>query len=125
MRVFKNKWFNKWARGKGIEDEVLWTAAAEIVAGIFDADLGKCLYKKRVARQNQGTRGGFRVLVAYKKPNSDRIFYVDAFEKSDKPNLTPKEFEALGMIAPNFIKLNDKQIEYLKRLDDLVEIEEP
>jgi hypothetical protein len=33
MRVFKNKWFNRWARGEGISNAVLLNAAAEIATG--------------------------------------------------------------------------------------------
>jgi hypothetical protein len=31
--------------------------------GLFDADLGGGLFKKRIARQGQGKSGGFRTLV--------------------------------------------------------------
>lgn len=71
MRAFKNKWFNKWARDEDIRDDTLWKAAEDIVAGRVEADLGKCLYKKRVARKGQGKSGGYRLIVAYKRPNSD------------------------------------------------------
>ncbi|MBF0604203.1 MAG: type II toxin-antitoxin system RelE/ParE family toxin [Nitrospirae bacterium] len=30
MRVFKNKWFNRWARGDGITDASLQSATMEI-----------------------------------------------------------------------------------------------
>jgi hypothetical protein len=73
MRVFKNKWFNRWARGEDIQDAALYNAAVEIVAGRYDADLGGCLFKKRLARTGGGKRGGYRTIVGYKKPNSERI----------------------------------------------------
>ena len=40
MRVFKNKWFNRWARREDIADAALYDTAAEVVAGRYDADLG-------------------------------------------------------------------------------------
>ncbi|WP_051271515.1 type II toxin-antitoxin system RelE/ParE family toxin [Fundidesulfovibrio putealis] len=82
MRAFKNKWFNKWARDEDIRDDTLWKAAEEIVAGRVEADLGKCLYKKRGARKGQGKSGGYRLIVAYKRPNLDRLFFISAFGKT-------------------------------------------
>ncbi len=49
MRVFKNKWFNHWARREGIADFALFQAAEEIAAGKVEANLGGCLFKKRLA----------------------------------------------------------------------------
>jgi hypothetical protein len=49
MRVFKNKWFNHWARKEDISDAVLLDAAEEIAAGKVEAALGGCLFKKRLA----------------------------------------------------------------------------
>ena len=51
MRVFKNKWFARWARLEDVPDSVLLQAATEIVAGQVEADLGGCLFKKRLARE--------------------------------------------------------------------------
>jgi hypothetical protein len=66
MRVFKNKWFNHWARREGIADVALFQAAEEIVGGKVEANLGGCLFKKRLPRAGAGKRGGYRVLVGYK-----------------------------------------------------------
>jgi hypothetical protein len=125
MRVFQNKWFNKWARGEGILSATLWRAAEEIVTGVVEADLGKNLYKKRIARPGQGKRGGYRLIVAYKKPHSDRIFYISAFEKSEKPNLKPNEQEALSKVALKYIEAADTIIDGLKKIGELFELEAP
>lgn len=63
MRLFKNKWFARWARVEDISDSVLLQAAAEIVAGQVEADLGGYLFKKRLAREGSGKRGSYRVLL--------------------------------------------------------------
>jgi len=57
MRVFKNKWFNRWARGEDIPDSALFKAAVEIATGRYDANLGGCLFKKRLARKGSGKGG--------------------------------------------------------------------
>ena len=37
--------------------------------GLFEANLGNGLYKKRIARPNQGKSDGYRVLLAFKQKN--------------------------------------------------------
>ena len=44
MRVFKNKWFHRWASREKISDALLLQAAEEIVKGQVEADLGGCLF---------------------------------------------------------------------------------
>src|SRR5665647_2504692 len=110
MRVFKNKWFNRWARGEDIQDSALYNAAVEIVAGRYDADLGGCLFKKRLARTGGGKRGGYRTIVGYKKPNSERIIFLYAFAKSDKANISGREETALSLSAESFLSASDRQV---------------
>ena len=91
MRVFKNKWFAPWARAEGISGSILLQAAAEIVAGQVEADLGGYFFKKRLARQGSGRRGGYRTLIGYQRPNAERIIFLYAFAKNAKANISDKE----------------------------------
>jgi len=91
MRVFKNKWFNRWARREEISDSILLNAAAEIIADKVDADLGGCLFKKRIARAGAGKSGGYRTIVGYKKPNTNRLIFLYAFAKSERANISLRE----------------------------------
>ena len=113
MRVFKNKWFNRWSRGEDIPDSALYNAAVEIAAGRYDANLGGCLFKKRLARTDSGKRGGYRIIVGYKKPNSERIVFLYAFAKSDKANISDREEAALSLAAESFLSANDIQVDEL------------
>jgi hypothetical protein len=45
MRVFKNQWFARWARTEDVSDSALFQAAAEVVTGQVEADLGAWLFK--------------------------------------------------------------------------------
>ena len=110
MRVFKNKWFNHWAHREGISDGVLRKAAEEIAEGKVEADLGGCLFKKRLPRIGAGKRGGYRVLVGYKKPNSERIIFLYAFAKSDKANISDKEKAALSLVVESFVLSTDEHV---------------
>ena len=47
MRVFKTKWFQKWAAREGMGHEALLAAAEEMNGGLIDAELGGLVIKKR------------------------------------------------------------------------------
>ena len=110
MRVFKNKWFNHWARIEGVVDFALFQAAEEIAAGKVEANLGGCLFKKRMPRAGAGKRGGYRVLVGYKRPNADRIIFLYAFAKSEKGTISDREEVALSIVADSFVSSSEEHV---------------
>jgi hypothetical protein len=69
MAIYKTRWFDHWARKQGLTAPALCAAVREMADGLYDADLGGCLFKKRIARPGQGKSGGFRTLVAANKGN--------------------------------------------------------
>lgn len=77
--VFKTEAFDRWAR-KLVSDLVLCHAAREIERGLFEADLGQGLCKKRVALPGQGKSGSTRTLVATRHPRA--IIFLVGREKS-------------------------------------------
>lgn len=123
MRVFKYKWFNHWARKDDISDAVLLDAAEEIAAGKVEADLGSCLFKKRLPRTGGGKRGGYRVIVGYKKPNRERIIFLYAFAKSDKANMSAKEEAALSLVAESFVSTDEQQLQRLLAAGSIWEVQ--
>ncbi len=64
MAINKTQEFARWARKQGLKDTALCDAVEEMANGLYEADLGGNLLKKRIARPGQGKRGGFRTLVA-------------------------------------------------------------
>ncbi|MDD2904536.1 MAG: type II toxin-antitoxin system RelE/ParE family toxin [Syntrophales bacterium] len=124
MRVFKNKWFARWARTENISDSALLQAATEVVAGQVEADLGGCLFKKRLAREGGGKRSGYRVVIGYKKPNSDRIIFLYAFAKNARANISDKEKEALSLVAEAFVSARDSQVSLLLKEGSIVEVQD-
>jgi len=69
MAIYKTRWFDRWARRQGLTTQTLCAAVREMAAGLYYADLGGGLLKKRVARPGQGKSGGFRTLVATNRGN--------------------------------------------------------
>jgi hypothetical protein len=66
LRIFKIRWFDRFARKEGIDDRDLCQAVARAEQGAVDADLGGGLIKQRVARKGAGKRGGYRTIFAYR-----------------------------------------------------------
>jgi len=122
MREFKSNWFARWARAEDVPDSALLKAATEVVAGQVEADLGGCLFKKRLAREGGGKRSGYRVLIGYKKPNSDRIVFLYAFAKNVRANISDKEKEALSLVAEAFILATDAQVDLLLKEGSILEV---
>lgn len=59
VRVFKNRYFDRFARKQGISDDDLCEAIDRAARGLTDANLGGGVIKQRVARPNEGNSGAF------------------------------------------------------------------
>ncbi len=89
IRVFKTKNFVRWLRKQKITEEPLNSAIEEVKQGLYDADLGGGLIKKRVARNGWGKRSGCRILLAFKC--EERIFCVFGLAKKDRDDFDKDE----------------------------------
>ncbi len=65
MRVFKTRSFYRWAKEQKLKDEVLRKAVQEIEEGLYEANLGGSVYKKRISIGNRGKSSGSRTLDAF------------------------------------------------------------
>ena len=97
LRVFKNKWFSRFARKEGIADSDLCQAIAAAENGLIDADLGGGVIKQRIARQGGGKSGGFRSIILFR--SGDKAFFVYGFPKSQQGNIRKHEVEAFKALA--------------------------
>ena len=97
MRVFKTKWFRRFARREAIADATLCEAVSRAERGLIDADLGGGVIKQRLARPGQGRSGGHRNMIVYR--SGDRAVFVFGFAKSDRDDLEPDELEDLKTTA--------------------------
>ena len=108
MRIFKDRQFNKWASKEGITDKMLRVAVAEMEDGLIDADLGGNVYKKRVALQGRGKRGGARTLLAYRI--GKKAFFMYGFSKNELENIDSRELKALKQLAAIQLAWTDEQL---------------
>ena len=120
MIIYKTRWFDKWARKQDLEDVSLCTAVDEMIVGLYDADLGSGLFKKRIARSGQGKRSGFRTLIATNK--GDRWIFVFGFPKNQRSNIDKDEEETLKKLASELLSFTPEEIEKAKLIDELIEV---
>lgn len=109
MRVFKNGWFQKFARKEKISDAMLCEAIARAERGQIDADLGSGLIKQRVARLGAGKSGGFRTLVFFR--TQKRAVFAFGFAKSDMANLDNADEAYLKKAAKLVLGFTDEQMD--------------
>ncbi|MBN5318759.1 type II toxin-antitoxin system RelE/ParE family toxin [Serratia marcescens] len=62
--IYLTKAFQTFAGDERISDATIVKAAREMQNQLYDANLGGCVYKKRIARMGSGKRRGYRVLIA-------------------------------------------------------------
>jgi hypothetical protein len=86
MRVFRTRWFARFAKTEKITDDRLADAIARAERGLIDADLGGGLIKQRVARPGKGKSGGYRTLIAYRA--GSRAVFPFGFAKNERDNVS-------------------------------------
>jgi hypothetical protein len=121
VRIFKTKWFTRFARQEGIDDAKLVETVQSIESGLIDADYGGGLIKQRIARDGGGKSGGYRSAVAFR--SETRSIFLFAFPKSDQENLTVVEKREYKKAATLYLGITEKQLQ--KALDSgaLIEVE--
>ena len=78
-RVLKTRYFSKWMKKTELTDQSLCGAVTEMTLGLFDANLGGHIFKKRVGIANKGKRSGARTLIASNL--GSKWFFVYGFQK--------------------------------------------
>lgn len=111
MRVFKNAWFQKFARKENISNAALCEAVTRIEAGLIDADLGGGLMKQRVARPGAGKSGGYRTVLAFRTVT--RAVFVFGFAKSGRANIDDDDERTLKALAKQVLGFADAELDRL------------
>lgn len=120
MRIFKTKWFSRFARQEGVGDAKLVEAVQNIENGLVDADYGGGLIKQRIARDGEGKSGGYRGIIAFK--SGTHSIFVLAFPKSEKENLTKIEVREYKKAAAIYLKMTEAQITLAIEENELIEV---
>ena len=121
MRIFKTKWFHRWAAKEDLTEAVVRTAALELKEGLGDA-LGGYVYKKRVALPGRGKRGGARTLVAYR--SGQAVFFMYGFSKNERANIENDELKALRLLAKELLGYGTQDLVKAVEVGELIEVSE-
>ena len=121
MAIYQTRWFDRWARKQGLSVTSLCVAVQAMSTGMFDADLGGGLFKKRIARPGQGKSGGFRTLVATNKGN--RWIFLFGFPKNERSNIDQAEEEALKKLAAHLLSLTAQALGEAQGAGELMEVD--
>jgi hypothetical protein len=119
VRLLLDVEFEKWSRKAGLSQDTLRQAADEIERGLVDARLGGFLVKKRVGRENEGKRSGYRTIVAHRE--GDRMIFLYGFAKKEADNISKKERQALSKRGDVYMEKSSADI--AKMLDQQLIIE--
>jgi hypothetical protein len=120
VRIFKSRWFQRFARKEGIADEALREAVARAARGQIDADLGGEVIKQRIARPGEERSKGYRTIILFRC--GANAFFVYGFAKSQRANIDGDEAEQFKEAAKHVLGLTEKQLTELLKRGDFVEV---
>jgi hypothetical protein len=108
MRVFKTKWFARWASTEQLSDRALLSAVDEMKQGLIDANLGGYVFKKRVSIKGRGKSAGLRTLLAFRA--EDRAYFVFGFAKNERADISDRELRALKVLAGELLRYDARAL---------------
>ena len=114
------KQFAKRASKQKIPENELIIAIAEAQNGVFEANLGGHIYKKRIRFEGQGKSGSGRTITCYKR--DDSVIFIHGFAKNEKDNLSKKELHALKEFSIILLELPVESISIAVEKGDLIEV---
>ncbi|WP_277986037.1 type II toxin-antitoxin system RelE/ParE family toxin [Sphingobium yanoikuyae] len=118
--MFKNGWFERFARKERITDTSLREAVERAESGLVDADLGGGVIKQRVARTGQGKSGGYRTLILFRQ--GDRAIFAFGFAKNSQANISKTDLTLLRKAASEALEWSGEDLDRLVVSGTLVEI---
>ena len=119
MRIFKSRWFQRFARKEGIADAALREAVARAEKGQIDADLGGEVIKQRIARPGQGRSRGYRTIILFRR--GAKAFFVYGFSKSQRANINDDEEQQFKEAAKIVLSLTENALAARLKEGDFVE----
>jgi len=119
VRIFKSRWFQRFARKEGIADAALCEAIVRAEKGQIDADLGGGVIKQRIARPGQGRSKGYRTIILFRR--GAKAFFVDGFAKSRRANINDDEEQQFKEAAKIVLSLTENALAVRLKRGDFVE----
>ncbi|MCC6365340.1 MAG: type II toxin-antitoxin system RelE/ParE family toxin [Bryobacterales bacterium] len=121
-KVFKTKWFQRFARKEKIDDSALLGTVRRMENGQVDADLGGGVIKQRIARSGRGKSGGYRTIILFRQGQVAVFMY--GFAKSERDNIEIHEEKHFKEAARYVLRLTEKQLALLVEKGDFLEVKQ-
>jgi hypothetical protein len=120
MRIFKSKWFARFARKECITDARLCEAVRNAERGSIDADYGDGGIKQRIARPNEGKSGGYRTIILFRM--GELSFFVYGFPKSAQANIDDSDERDFKKLAETLLASSDEDLKLLVERNEFLEV---
>ncbi len=120
--IYKTREFASLSKKEYLSDNDLIDACKEMADGLFDADLGGNVYKKRIASQGKGKSSGYRTIIGANI--GEKYFFLYVFAKKSKANINVREKLALKELAKELLGLTRDQINQLVADGELLIVSE-
>ena len=120
MRIFKSKWFARFARKERISDAQLCEAIRNAEQGIMDADYGGGVIKQRIARPHEGKSGGYRSIILFRQ--GALSFFVYGFAKNAQDNIDESDERDFKELAKIVLALSEAELKTLVDRSQYVEV---
>ena len=121
MKKYMTKAFAKWAADQNLPPDELLSAINEVIDGVFEANLGGHLYKKRIRFKGKGKSGSGRTIICYK--SDSRACFLFGFAKNTKSSLGRSELKAFKAVAKSFLGFSNVELKMVLNSGDVVEVE--
>jgi hypothetical protein len=122
VRIFKSRWFQRFARWEEIRDAALREAVRRAENGQIDTDLGGGVIKQRIARPGQGKSKGYRAIIFFRCELY--AFFIYGFSKSQRANIDSGEEAQFKEAARHVLALTERRLAELLKSGDFVEVED-
>lgn len=87
---------------------MLCETVQEFKSGLFEANLGNHLFKKRIALPGKGKSGGTRTILFYQK--GKKLIFCFGFSKNERDNLGSAQAAVLHKLSNVFQKMPEEDI---------------
>ncbi len=121
MRYLKTKHFTRWARKVNVSDSLLKEAIREFEQGLYEANLGHHLFKKRISLHGRGKSGGARTILFYQE--GKKLAFIFGFAKNTKDDLGDDDKKVLRKLSETFLLFSAEDIDKNIKTGELIEIQ--
>ena len=108
MLYLKTKYFARWGRKEGVTDSALCGAIREFENGLYDADLGNHLFKKRIALPGRGKSSGARTILFYQREK--KLIFCFGYRKNQQEDLSSDEERMVNKLSDVYQNSSDESV---------------